>query len=89
MKWCSLETTTIYAVARPHAAWTISGNVSAARMLAIVFILKAMSLFEELSEAANTVVAFYTLSLQACVGSQYVPPSLEWLGKRWFASARQ
>jgi hypothetical protein len=56
-------------------------------MLAIVFALKAMGLFEELSEAANTVIVFYTLSLDSCVGPQYAPPSLEWLGKRWFAAA--
>lgn len=56
-------------------------------MLAIVFVLKAMGLFEELSEAANTVIIFYTLALQTCVGAQYAPPSLEWLGKKWFAAA--
>lgn len=83
----SLAATTLYSVRRPQDAWTISENVSAARMLAIVFILRAMGLFEELSEAANSVVAFYTLSLPACVGPNYAPPSLEWLGKRWFTAA--
>ncbi|RXW25374.1 hypothetical protein EST38_g529 [Candolleomyces aberdarensis] len=82
----SHDTTTIYPVNGPHHIWSISGNVSAARMLAIVFILRAMALFEELSEAANTVIAFYTLSLSSCVGSQYAPPSLEWLGQRWFSA---
>jgi len=46
-----------------------------------------MSLFEELTEAANTVSTFYSTSLGACVGPGFKPPSLEFLGLLWFESS--
>ncbi|TFK27655.1 hypothetical protein FA15DRAFT_635254 [Coprinopsis marcescibilis] len=80
----SAFTTTLYKTTNPQDAWCISGNLSAARMLAIVFILRALSLFEASSEAAGAVISFYTTSLGPCIGPKYVPPSLEFLGRMWF-----
>jgi len=40
--------------------------------------------FIELTEAANTVISFYSTSLGLCVGPGFKPPSLEFLGLHWF-----
>lgn len=81
--------TVLYPVTRPGDVWCISGNVSAARALSIILVLRAMSLFEELSEATNTVISFYATSIGTCVGERYQPPSLEYLARRWFAASNE
>jgi hypothetical protein len=42
----SIEATTVYQTNLPQDIWSISPNVSAARALAIIVVLRAMSLFE-------------------------------------------
>ena len=46
----SIEATTLYQTNRSQDIWSISFNVSAARALAIIAVLRAMSLFEGMSE---------------------------------------
>ena len=43
-----------------------------------------LTLYTELSEAANTVMTFYATSLASAVGPSYQPPSLLFLAQRWF-----
>ncbi|KAJ7281956.1 hypothetical protein C8J57DRAFT_1298981 [Mycena rebaudengoi] len=69
--------------------WTVSGDVSAARALAITVVLRALSLFDELAEATATIVTFYATSLAAAVGPLYQPPSLTYLARRWFDSSNE
>ena len=47
---CSIEATTVYQTSLSRDIWSISPNVSAARALAIIVVLRAMSLFEGTSE---------------------------------------
>ena len=42
----SLASTTLYSTKRPQEIWCISGAVSALRLVAIVYVLRALSLFE-------------------------------------------
>lgn len=44
-----------------------------------------LSLCAELAESANTVIAFYTMSLGAAVGPLYRPPDLAFLARLWFS----
>jgi WD repeat-containing protein 7 len=46
----SIKATTVYQTSLPQDVWSISPNVSAARALAIIVVLRAMSLFEGTSE---------------------------------------
>src|SRR5271168_3233686 len=46
----SIEATTLYQTSRSQDIWSISPTVSAARALAIITVLRAMSLFEGTSE---------------------------------------
>ncbi|KAG2009823.1 TFIID and SAGA subunit, variant 2 [Coprinopsis cinerea AmutBmut pab1-1] len=85
----SLKTTTLYSSAQPQDPWCISGNVSASRLLAIVYVTRALSLFEDAAEAANAVIGFYTTSLGPCIGPKYCPPSLEYLAKIWFPASNE
>ncbi|KAF8195899.1 hypothetical protein K438DRAFT_1826706 [Mycena galopus ATCC 62051] len=74
---------------RSRDPWTITGDISAARALSITAILRALSLFDELAEAASAVVAFYATSLAGVVGPHYQPPSLIYLARRWFDSSNE
>ncbi|KIM43090.1 hypothetical protein M413DRAFT_26286 [Hebeloma cylindrosporum] len=85
----SPSNTTIYQTSRSHDVWCISPKVTASRALAIIAVLRAMSLFEELTEAASTVISFYSTSLSLCVGPGYKPPSLEFLGLHWFEASNE
>ncbi|PPR04097.1 hypothetical protein CVT24_010670 [Panaeolus cyanescens] len=78
---------TLYPIKNPVEAWRISGKATAFRALGIIATLRAMSLFEDLTEPANLVVMFYSTSLQNYVGSSYQPPCLEFLGKLWFEAS--
>ncbi|KAF9071140.1 WD40-repeat-containing domain protein [Rhodocollybia butyracea] len=79
----------LYHYARPENCWSLSGDVSAARALAIVAVLRALSVFEELSESASTVITFYVTGLSGPVGSTYKPPNLAFLARRWFESSSE
>ncbi|KAL0960599.1 hypothetical protein HGRIS_005631 [Hohenbuehelia grisea] len=79
----------VYQVDHPQDAWCISEEVSAARCLALTLVLKALALFEEYSEAANTVILFYATSLSSVVGPDYQPPSLSFLAQRWFDGSNE
>ncbi|KAK7061717.1 WD-repeats-region domain-containing protein [Favolaschia claudopus] len=83
------RSTCLYNDNRSRDPWTVSGDVSAARALSITVILRALSLFDELAEAASTVVAFYATSLAGVVGPLYQPPSLTYLARRWFDSSNE
>ncbi|KAF9561801.1 hypothetical protein CPC08DRAFT_688535 [Agrocybe pediades] len=74
---------------RPQDVWCMSAEASACRALAIIAVLRAMGLFEELMEGANTVISFYSTSLAACVGGRFKAPSLELLGRLWFESSNE
>lgn len=41
----------------------------------------------ELTEGANTVISFYSVSLGSCVGSHFRNPSIELLGGLWFEAS--
>ncbi|KAJ3733629.1 hypothetical protein DFJ43DRAFT_1117017 [Lentinula guzmanii] len=79
----------LYHYSQPEHCWSLSGNVSAARALAIVALLRALSVFEELSESTSTVTAFYATGLAGPVGSAYKPPNLAFLARRWFESSSE
>ena len=46
----SIDATTVYQTSLPQDIWSISPNVTAARALAIIVVLRAMGLFEGISE---------------------------------------
>ncbi|THU84458.1 WD40 repeat-like protein [Dendrothele bispora CBS 962.96] len=79
-----LGCTSLYATAVPEQVWKVSGDVSAARALAIVVTLRGLSVFEEFADAAATVITFYTTSLGTLVGPLYQPPDLAFLAQKWF-----
>ncbi|KAJ7068988.1 hypothetical protein B0H15DRAFT_138368 [Mycena belliarum] len=79
----------LYSGDRARDPWTISADVSAARALSITAILRALSLFDELAEAASAAIAFYATSLAPVVGPLYKPPSLTYLARRWFDSSNE
>ncbi|PPQ70616.1 hypothetical protein CVT25_011982 [Psilocybe cyanescens] len=81
--------TTLFQPVQPQDLWRISNVVTASRALAIIAVLRAMSLFEELTEGATTVISFYSTSLAACVGPGFKAPSLEFLGKLWFEASNE
>jgi WD repeat-containing protein 7 len=76
----------LYNYSQPEHCWSLSEDVSAARVLAIIAILRALSVFNELSESASTVSAFYATGLAGPVGPTYKPPNLVFLARRWFES---
>ncbi|KAJ8081077.1 hypothetical protein PM082_017918 [Marasmius tenuissimus] len=76
--------TTAHQLLSPSQAWCISSNLSAARALAIIVTLRTLSIFEELSQSANTVIGFYSSSLRDTVGSLYKPPNLGFVARCWF-----
>ncbi|KAJ4468166.1 hypothetical protein J3R30DRAFT_3715082 [Lentinula aciculospora] len=79
----------LYHYLQPEHCWSLSGDVSAAHALAIVAILRALSVFEELSENTSTVIAFYATGLAGPVGPAYKPPNLAFLARRWFESSSE
>ncbi|KAF8158416.1 hypothetical protein B0H34DRAFT_797808 [Crassisporium funariophilum] len=85
----SATTTTLYQNESPRDVWCISSDVSASRALAIISVLRAMSLFEELAGGANTVISFYSTLLGPCVGPQFKAPSLEFLARQWFDASNE
>ncbi|KAF9483399.1 WD40 repeat-like protein [Pholiota conissans] len=82
-------TTTLYDKPDPLEVWCWSPTASASRALAIISVLRAMSLFEELTEGANTVISFFTTSLGMSVGPRFRAPSVEYLGKLWFGASNE
>ncbi|KAF8631069.1 hypothetical protein AX15_002671 [Amanita polypyramis BW_CC] len=82
----SLDTSTLYRYKNSRDAWCISGDISAARIVAIVTVLRTLSLFEEYMDSAKTVSTFYVTSLTGCVGPKYQSPDLPFLAQLWFKS---
>ncbi|OJA15937.1 hypothetical protein AZE42_02647 [Rhizopogon vesiculosus] len=82
----SEHATTIYHHDRPMHAWSTSAKVSADRVLAIVSVLRILSLAEELSDDCQTVITFYSTSLAHVVGASYRAPDVTYLATMWFNS---
>ncbi|KAF9265238.1 WD40 repeat-like protein [Marasmius fiardii PR-910] len=78
-----------YQVLSAGQAWTISHDISAARALGITVTLRALSVFEELSQSASTVIGFYTSSLSGAVGVAYKPPSLVFIARCWLDGSNE
>ncbi|ESK95707.1 hypothetical protein Moror_12521 [Moniliophthora roreri MCA 2997] len=85
----AMNVVTLHTCSWPGHSWCISPNVSAARALAIVVTLRALSIFEEHSDAANTVLAFYTSSLSTTIGSEYQSPNLTFIARCWFDGSNE
>ncbi|TRM56951.1 hypothetical protein BD626DRAFT_228313 [Schizophyllum amplum] len=81
--------TALYTSDNARAPWCISPAVSAHRALAIVVILRALSVFEEYADSTNTVITFYAAALPACVGQAYRSPSLPFLAQRWLEGSQE
>ncbi|KAG7444190.1 uncharacterized protein BT62DRAFT_988008 [Guyanagaster necrorhizus] len=81
--------TCIYRSNHPSDPWCISSEVSAARALSITVTLRALGLFEELTDFANTVIAFYATSLPFIIGPNYKPHSLSYLARQWFNTSHE
>ncbi|KAG2114253.1 uncharacterized protein F5147DRAFT_678636 [Suillus discolor] len=79
--------TTIYHHDQPIHIWSMSAKVSADRVLAIVSVLKTLSLAEELSHDCQTVITFYSTSLAHAVGASYQAPDVAYLAMQWFNSS--
>ncbi|KAG2341534.1 WD40 repeat-like protein [Suillus weaverae] len=85
--FASAHATTIYHYDHPIHAWSISAKVSADRILAIVSVLRTLSLAEELSQDCQTVITFYSTSLAHVVGPSYQAPDVAYLATQWFDSS--
>ncbi|KAG1810892.1 uncharacterized protein BJ212DRAFT_1484021 [Suillus subaureus] len=85
--FASALTTTIYHHDHPIHAWSMSAKVSADRVLAIVSVLKTLSLAEELSHDCQTIITFYSTSLAHVVGASYQAPDVAYLATQWFDSS--
>lgn len=81
--------TSVYRSNHPSDPWCISGEVSAARALSITVTLRALGLFEELTDFTNTVIAFYATSLPLIIGPNYKPHSLSYLARQWFDTSHE
>lgn len=85
--FASALATTIYHHDHPIHVWSMSPKVSADRVLAIVSVLKTLSLSEELSHDCQTVITFYCTSLAHVVGASYQAPDVAYLATQWFDSS--
>lgn len=85
--FASALATTIYHHDNPIHTWSKSAKVSADRVLAIVLVLKTLSLAEELSHDCQTVITFYSTSLAHVVGVSYQAPDVAYLATQWFDSS--
>ncbi|KAF8627389.1 hypothetical protein AX17_006204 [Amanita inopinata Kibby_2008] len=85
----SLNTHTLYHLKDGRDPWCISGDVSAARVVSIVCILRTLSLFKEYIDSAKTVTTFYLTSLVGHVGPHYQPASLSLLALLWLRSSAE
>ncbi|KAG2752664.1 hypothetical protein P692DRAFT_20951730 [Suillus brevipes Sb2] len=84
----SAHAATIYHHDHPVYAWSMSAKVSADRVLAIVSVLRTLSLAEELSHDCQTVItSFYATSLAHVVGASYQAPDVAYLATQWFDSS--
>lgn len=60
----SIEATTVYQTNLPQDVWSISPNVSAARALAIIVVLRAMGLFEGTSMKLFSILKLMYIRVQ-------------------------
>ncbi|KAL1744226.1 WD40-repeat-containing domain protein [Schizophyllum fasciatum] len=81
--------TVVYSGDNARAPWCVSPEVSANRALAVVVVLRALSVFEEFADGAATVITFYATSLGACVGPAFCSPSLPFLAQRWLEGSSE
>ncbi|PBK67260.1 WD40 repeat-like protein [Armillaria solidipes] len=81
--------TSIYRSSHPSDPWCISSEISAARALSITVTLRALGLFEELTDFTNAVIAFYATSLPLIIGPNYKPHSLSYLARQWFDTSHE
>ncbi|KAG7088816.1 hypothetical protein E1B28_012775 [Marasmius oreades] len=80
---------TIHQFSSASLAWCTSQDLSAARALGIIVTLRALSIFEELSQSASTVIGFYSSSLADAVRAAYKPPSLVFIARCWFDGSNE
>ncbi|KAG2130779.1 uncharacterized protein EDB93DRAFT_1179251 [Suillus bovinus] len=85
--FASALATTIYHHDHPVQVWSMSAKVSADRVLAIVSVLRTLSLAEELSHDCQTVITFYSTSLAHVVGASYQAPDVAYLATQWLNSS--
>ncbi|KAF8549736.1 WD40 repeat-like protein [Imleria badia] len=81
--------TTLYNYQNVKNAWCVSGAVSASRAIAIITILKTMSLYEDISDDCQTVMTFYATSLQSVVGSHFKAPDVVYLARQWLDASNE
>ncbi|KAH7885158.1 hypothetical protein F5I97DRAFT_1937434 [Phlebopus sp. FC_14] len=83
------QSSALYWRLNPKSVWSISSTVSASRALTITAVLKTMSLYEELSDDCQTVIAFYATSLATAVGPFFKSPDLVYLCRQWFECSNE
>ncbi|KAG1887691.1 NUC071 domain-containing protein [Suillus subluteus] len=83
----SAHATAIYHHDHPIHAWLMTAKASANRVLAIVSVLRTLSLAEELSHDCQTVITFYSAFLAHIVGVSYQPLDVAYLATQWFDSS--
>ncbi|CAE6507831.1 unnamed protein product [Rhizoctonia solani] len=71
----------------PAGVWKASPRYTATRLLSVVALLKASTLFEEYEQYASTMLAFYIGCLADAVGTDFQPPSLGVLATFWVNSS--
>ncbi|KAG6372767.1 hypothetical protein JVT61DRAFT_7165 [Boletus reticuloceps] len=79
----SSQATTLYNYQNVRNAWCISSVVSASRAIAIIAILKTMSIYDDISDDCQTVMTFYATSLQTVVGPHFKAPDVVYLARQW------
>ncbi|TFK73197.1 WD40 repeat-like protein [Pluteus cervinus] len=83
------QATSLYQYDWPPDAWCISAGVTASRQLAVVAVLRALSLFADYTESATKLVSFYSGLSETVVGPTFHAPSLVYLARRWFVSSNE
>ncbi|KAI5123100.1 hypothetical protein M0805_001456 [Coniferiporia weirii] len=71
----------------PGAAWQISPDITASRLLTIVAILRVLVNTKGYEKAVNTAISFYTAVLPLLISPAYEAPSLVVLARHWNESS--
>ncbi|TPX62514.1 hypothetical protein PhCBS80983_g00232 [Powellomyces hirtus] len=68
---------------QPGSQWTVSSSVSAARLLNIFALARAIFVARGLEEELGLLITFYGGSLPSIIGRHYAFPSFSYLAKYW------
>ncbi|KAI8919270.1 hypothetical protein DFJ77DRAFT_427879 [Powellomyces hirtus] len=68
---------------QPGSHWTVSSSVSAARLLNIFALARAIFVARGLEEELGLLITFYGGSLPSIIGRHYAFPSFSYLAKYW------